>query len=191
MRIIGLTGNMGAGKDTVASYLVELESGVAKRQGFADLLKLSAARCFFPTCTQKQALLWCDWLKNHGLFGLREAGDWPDDEVLTTTTGREFLQHYGTEAHRDVFGRDFWLDAVLPEGRDDCDLLVIPDVRFENEAGRIARRGGEVWRIERPGHTGDGHSSEAPLPDAFIDRVIYNEGSLDDLRCAAEALLRP
>ena len=29
-------------------------------------------------------------------------------------TFREFLQRYGTEAHRDVFGKDFWLEYTLP-----------------------------------------------------------------------------
>jgi len=29
-------------------------------------------------------------------------------------TGRQALQRYGTEGHRDVFGEDFWVDALLP-----------------------------------------------------------------------------
>jgi len=127
-------------------------------------------------------------------------------------TGRDFWQGYGTEAHRaddlgHSFGPDFWIDNLIPLGsvrlpaprgerplwwdsfKQDwagyADFAVIPDVRFPNEATRIHELGGEVWYIdveERLGLQHDEHSSEAKLDDAQIDRVIDNNGNLEQFR---------
>ncbi len=107
-----------------------------------------------------------------------------------------YLQSSGTEAHRDVFGLDFWIDATLPrwdgmghteegifgldQGRD---LLFITDVRFANEAERIKEWGGEIWHVVRDSvNEGDMHASEQTLPEEYIDMTIDNNGSLRDLR---------
>lgn len=178
MRIIGLTGQARAGKDTVAGMLIEhLADCHVIREGFADALKLSAARALGFDGSLEECIAFCDTLKTSG-------------SVLTTTvhgtrrvSGREFLQRYGTESHRDVFGSDFWIEAVVYEGRDDCDVLLVSDVRFENEAERIRSRGGEIWRVTRPALSAtSSHSSEAGLPDRLVDREISNTGTLDDLR---------
>jgi hypothetical protein len=59
---------------------------------------------------------------------------------------------------------------------------VIDDVRFPNEAAMIRELGGELWRIERPGIAYDGdHESEGGLEDITPDRVIVNDGSIDQL----------
>lgn len=199
MRIIGLTGRARAGKDTVAQ-IIEGEFAAAPgfagsnrplrfvRQGFADALKVSAARALGFDGTAAECVAWCNRLKVDGT--VYAYVDRTDDHPLELT-GREYLQRYGTEAHRDVFGSDFWLDAVLPKRRDDCDLLVIPDVRFPNEARRVRERGGAVWRITRPGHNPDvaDHASEEPLPADLVDLTIWNNGTLDDLRDAVRAAL--
>lgn len=191
MRIIGLTGAAGAGKDTVAEMVASHDSGtggVAVRQGFADSLKLSAARIVNPAIDQNKAVEFCNWLKTDGRVQfVTEDGPAPalqskGGEVISDISGRQFLQRYGTEAHRDVFGQDFWLNAVLPEGRDDCDTLLIPDVRFENEAQRIKDRGGEVWKVIRPGiEAVEAHSSESGISSDLIDFYVINDGGLDDL----------
>lgn len=174
MRIIGLTGVAGSGKDTAANILLAEDTlGTVVRQGFADKLKLSAAQLFIPGCDMEEAIKFCNWLKLEG--SVKVNGD--------LISGRQFLQRYGTEAHRNVFGTDFWLDAVLPEGRDDCDLLVIPDVRFANEADRVVDRGGEVWMLHRPNAPPvEDHESELRLNDEQISSVVDNSGHLGDLR---------
>jgi hypothetical protein len=183
MRIIGLTGEARAGKDTVAK-MIEQHYYLAEvvRTGFAWKLKLSAMRIFHPNATQEMALEWADWLKTQADVVIEET------DVIGVTnqiTGRAFLQNYGTEAHRDTFGEDFWLDAVLWAGRDDCDILVISDARFENEVQRIRDRGGEVWRVERPGNVNPdavgAHASEQRIPDEYVTTTIVNDGSLRDL----------
>lgn len=190
MRIIGLTGLARSGKDSVGQAVQTLHEGSmvhVKTTGFAHLLKLSVARLFYPDIGLRSALDWCDWLKDNADIVVEERGV---IGVVEQITGRQLLQRYGTEAHRDTFHEDFWLDAVLPEGRNDCDVLVVMDVRFENEAQRVLDRGGEVWKIERPGvEPVDGHSSEDGIPDSMVTRTIVNDGTLEDLRNKVDAAL--
>jgi hypothetical protein len=60
-------------------------------------------------------------------------------------------------------------------------VLVITDVRYENEAQRILDLGGVVWAIDRVGIKSDGHASERPLPADLVDWTIYNDGTVADL----------
>lgn len=183
MRVIGLTGPARAGKDTVAGIILDAVPG-AVRQGFADKLKVSAARSLGWDGDEASCIAFCDWLKTEGRVSHYEpARPVPEGGIGGAISGRQFLQRYGTEAHRDVFGEDFWLDAVLPEGRDDAPLLVIPDVRFENEARRVLDVGGEVWRIERPDVKAvEAHVSEAGIPRPLISRTLVNDGTLEHLK---------
>ncbi len=182
MKIIGLCGKARAGKDTVAALIAQETRRHVIRQGFADALKISAALALGFDGAPEECIGFCDSLKVcGGISTTVEHGPYDIQEVYVN--GRQYLQRYGTEAHRDIFGKDFWLDAVLPQGRDDCDILVIPDVRFENEAQRIWDRGGELWRVVRPGQdeVGAGHSSEAGIPDALVDRIVRNTSTVEDL----------
>jgi hypothetical protein len=192
VKLIGLHGPKQSGKDATYRAIKEIKddttTGVV-RDAFADRLKLSAARCFKPDATLEEALEWANRIKQDEFTIEVWYGGTDDYEVVT---GREFLQHYGTEAHREVFADDFWIEAVIPNpnalafGREDLvdgDILVITDVRFPNEAEAIRDAGGEVWKIYRPEaeNTGDTHASEVPLPDELIDRVIDNSGDLVNL----------
>lgn len=127
--LIGLTGRRGAGKDTAFQFISEWasERGLsAHRRGFADSLKLSFARMFIPDISLEEAVNWCDELKRDWEPGgaYRPAQltvRWGRVDSHSTLTeikhqisGRQALQRYGTEGHRDVFGDDFWVDALLP-----------------------------------------------------------------------------
>jgi dephospho-CoA kinase len=91
-----------------------------------------------------------------------------------------------------MFGSDFWLDQVIPNVNNPrerymgfdrvCDVLVIPDVRYQNEISRVNDAGGQLWKINRSvkGHT-TGHASEGELV-ARWDRVIDNNGTKNDLK---------
>jgi hypothetical protein len=60
--------------------------------------------------------------------------------------------------------------------------IVIPDVRFPNEAKMIEAQDGEVWRINRHNHSAvNDHVSERAMDNHMFKRVLYNDGSLDDL----------
>lgn len=192
MKIIGITGKAGAGKDTAAGFILEWceEQGLKPlRWGFADLLKLSACRALGGSTTipVEGAVKFCNELKQEEGRITITLPTGPLDPIREyQITGREFLQWYGTEAHRDTFGADFWTDAlwshVNTKAYEDVDVLVIPDTRFDNEGKSVLDCGGEVWEVTRPGAGAGGHSSEAGLPQEYISLELANVGDEADLR---------
>jgi hypothetical protein len=77
------------------------------------------------------------------------------------------------------------------------DLVVVADVRMMAEAKAIKEAGGRVWFVHRPGAGLNGDASKhatetevAALEKAsLVDAVLHNEGTLDALRAAVQALL--
>lgn len=187
--LIGLNGEKESGKDTAGNFIIEWAPSIgrdAERDAFADRLKISAAHAFG---VMDHEIDFCNALKQEGCeINIEITGDYDRHGYWhEMISGREYLQWYGTEAHRDVFDPDFWVDAVLPNpdlpycGRDETfDILVLTDVRFPNEAARVKECGGEVWEIVRPSQSGgDKHASEQSLPPELVDRRIYNESTLE------------
>lgn len=130
MKLVGFTGPMGSGKDTAYQFLAEYLESKGKnalRRGFADALKLSAYRCFNPDASLEESLEWADMIKRGGRI------TWEAEGSSNGIPGRQFLQYYGTEAHRDVFGSNFWVDTLLPvDGFKKIDQITmdyIPDIR--------------------------------------------------------------
>jgi hypothetical protein len=165
--IFGLTGKLGAGKNEAARRLALISPIPVVEVSYAAKLKESVAALFGITLDQIE-----EW-KNDPLRRVL-AGDpcatfGGDAASEVDMTFRQFLQRYGTEAHRDVFGQDFWLDAALPlnYGRYNVDgsLYVVTDCRFPNEAKRIKELGGWVIRIIGPNdETGDHPSETQEIP---------------------------
>ena len=165
-RLIGLYSPApGCGKTTVASLLSNHQ-----RVSFAAPLKRA---------------VW-NMLDDLGLSGFRYV--YSDKEAIIPELGvsaRHMMQTLGTEWGRACIHPDFWVmiaraetQRIMADGRS----VVIDDVRFPNEAAMIRDLGGELWRIERPGVIYDGdHSSEGGLDDITPDRVIVNDGTIDQL----------
>lgn len=188
--IIGLTGYKQAGKNAVAKKLAVWSPIEVIEVSYAAKLKQSAA--VLLGCTVEDIEVWKNDPNMVVSVGLKVDGLGIVDPLEQTV--RSFLQRYGTEAHRDVFGEDFWLDAALPlpasapltdaaglhafnaRQYDDA-LYVVTDVRFENEAERVHQLGGLVVRVVGPPeieNVSDRHASETPLPDELVDRTILN-----------------
>jgi Deoxynucleotide monophosphate kinase len=172
--IVGLTGNKQHGKDTVGSILVNDHGFV--RVSFADALKQSAAALFdVPVET------WDEYKNDEHAYVELFAGH------HARFTVREFLQRFGTEAHRDIFGGTFWTDFAEDKIVTTIDAgtpVVVTDVRFDEEADLVRRHGGVVVQVYRPQVVDSqavGHSSEQ-LPTA--DWTLFNGGTIDDLRKA-------
>lgn len=198
--IIGLCGEKGSGKDTVAAYLIK-EHGF-ERRAFADPMKKSVAALLdipyheIDNFKNDDTVFVTTGYKN---FNVKQvAGHGPNAPYeadamwspIRELTFREFLQRFGTESHRDVFGEDFWLDQTLPvggyySGR----AIVVTDVRFENEVRRIQDLGGHVVRVMRPGLVSqDPHRSEAPSLLSVNYRLI-NDGTIEELSGHIEHML--
>lgn len=172
--LIGLNGRKQAGKDTVFERTSHLLADVVEveRVSFADLLYRSAAAAIGVTVEFLQTFK-AD--PRAGVVTYLPAGD--GVVVRNMLTLREYLQAYGTEAHRDVFGAEFWVEQVRPElelheGR----VVMVTDVRFPNEAAIVRECGGAVVEVIGPEGrvTTDAHASEAPLPEELVDATITN-----------------
>lgn len=182
--ILGLAGRAGAGKDTVAARMQVLTGRPVVHASFAAPLKRSVAALFDMTVEQVEAWKLEDraFITGSGLGAASEGQPYPFKEYGAMTM-REVLQRYGTEAHRDVFGDNFWVDNVRlgHHGR----ILMVTDVRFPNEAQAVRSAGGHVVRVVGPPgveDAGDGHASESPLPSRLIDAGIINDVRDDDFR---------
>lgn len=175
IRLVGLVGLAGCGKDTLAS---QIESDGWIRVAFADALK--------DMCVEFLGLSHDDAYTQEGKMRFNEFWD---------MTNREILQRVGTEAFRNGFHRDTWVKIaelkirrLLAEGG----KVVVTDCRFDNEAEMVARLGGVVLRVVRNGmkstlsSSEQSHASEKGVSNEYIDGIVSNDRSISDLKDAFE-----
>ena len=176
--IIGLHGRAQAGKDTVYERALAIwGAGIVERRSFADKLYESAAAALGVTA--KDLSWWkTDLGANVYVGGLHT--------VWNSETVREYLQRYGTEAHRDIFGEDFWVQQLDLTGHSNR-LVFVTDVRFDNEAAAIRRAGGKIIEVIGDKAGAYQHRSEAGLTDP-PDYVIYNTVRDDGYRALDHAV---
>jgi len=162
--IIGLSGYARSGKDEVAKILVE-DYGY-KRIAFADNIR-------------KLLLEVNPQVNGDRLQHLVNTYGW--DVAKSQPEVRHLLQSIGLGA-RNIFGDSFWIGQVF-YAMDDTANYVITDVRFLNEAQTIKNYEGQMWRIKRPGvEPVNNHVSENELDGYPVDKILKNEGTLEDLR---------
>jgi hypothetical protein len=234
VKLIGINGFKRSGKGETGNAIYDVfldhNAGAVQLLGFADKLKILGAKTLgFVDRSDEECIALMDECKEEWIFSiLKRFDDQPEDMRLRfpaivesefhRLSGREYLQHMGTQA-RKVFGADFWVDQVLPppstvrdvgnlafgnpyephlvarnmrilsERYPDVSAVAFTDLRFENEAQRILDLGGEVWEVLRPGTASDGHASEQVLPRALVTRQIHNTGDLANLRYEVEKAL--
>lgn len=186
MRLIGINGFKGSGKDTTFRIIQDMyKDGTVHRVAFADSLKVAAAAAIGYDGTNEERILVMDDCKNNWDF--RATFNDPPYEQFKKFSGRRYLQWFG-QGMREVFGDSFWVDQILPSDKKafadkyrKTRVLCVTDVRYPNEAERIKELGGEIWEVIRPGLVSDGHSSEIPLPVDLVDRTLINNGTINDL----------
>lgn len=171
--LIGLTGPARSGKDTVGNMLRDGQGFT--RVAFADPIRRMVAEVLDVPVDR--------------LYD----GPFKDTPVkwLLGRTPRYLMQTVGTEWGREQVDRDLWLKIAMRKV-DEGGLVVITDVRFENEADAIRQRGGFIWHIERPDAPKvEAHVSEAGVQRQLFDYVIHNDGDLAKLqRTVDEAFVR-
>lgn len=198
--IIGISGLIGAGKDTVADYLVNFHG--FKRESWANSLKDAVSHVFgWPRDLLEgrtaQARLW------------REQVDpwWAERLNMPHLTPRWVLQYWGTEVCRQGFHEDIWTASLENRLRKTTDNVVISDCRFENEIQAIKRQSGITVRVVRGSDPEwvsmakydfdsfrrcypDVHASEYSSVMLKYDHVIQNDGSIEQLYDQINSLLQ-
>lgn len=183
MRIIGLGHYSRTGKDTFAKYLLASlkEYGVkSKRMPLAWKLKQI-----------------CHDL--YGWAGMREP-EWYDtpegekdrDVVLEPLgmTPVEVWVAMGTDAVRENVYDRTWLDYLLKTDHG-VDVLIVPDVRFPNEAGPFKEAGATLIKIVRPGYGPRNTTADRALIGyKGWDYVYGGTGRLAELEARASMLAR-
>jgi len=156
--ILGVTGFIGSGKDTIADYLCTFHG--FKRISFAASLKDAVSVVFgwdreMLEGTTKTSREW------------REQVDewWSARLNIPNFTPRWVLQYWGTEVCREGFHNDIWVASLENKLRKAKDNIIITDCRFLNEIKAIKNAGGTTLRVER-----------GPKPDWYNDAVAFNKG---------------
>lgn len=178
MQIIALSGFARSGKDETAKVLVE-EFGF-QQVAFADKLRemlyaLDPIVGHYYYDKNPSLLTVQDIIDKHGWGGYKE-----------TEFGaeiRRLLQRLGTEAGRQTLWDTIWIDAALTGLAPDA-KVVVSDARFFNEFDAVRARGGEVWRIERPGvGPANDHASEMEAINyPHFAKTLHNSRDLDYFR---------
>ena len=164
LRVIGLAGKAGSGKDYLARR-------VLRPVGF---LPFSMA-----------------WHMKAFIVGTGRA---TLEEVFVTKppSVRTLLQQEGTENGRLKYGEDVWCNTVVTwlglfREHWGVDRIVIPDIRFPNEVAMVRNLGGKVVRVVAPSRspahklsaTQCVHASETALDNFTLDASVNNEPGQD------------
>ena len=197
MKIIGIMGAAGAGKDSTADVIASQVPGVV-RFAFATQLRKEIAGSWGldPRVLTDRAL------RNTPLeqLAMRRCID-PDFaqyawelSTLGALKPRTVMQRWGD--YRRMQNPDHFIGPAegvrIRAVFADCHLMVATDVRFENEAAWVKRNHGALWRVVKPDlQVTDPHASERELLDTPADATIVNDGTLDALRCVVIDLLTP
>lgn len=156
-KLIAFSGKKGHGKDYCSKLFVEFMGGAYIRLAFADGMKKEIANALDI-----------------------KVAEIDKDKILF----RPVMQWWGTEWRRGKFGDDYWVNkwgSAYEYVRDHSGsnmLVVVPDVRFPNEAKEIVKQGGLLIRVigvNMPGEPVDSHTSETALDGYKFDHVIKND----------------
>ena len=163
--ILGVTGFIVSGKDTVADYLCTFHG--FKRVSFAASLKDAVSSVFgwdreLLEGSTKTSREWRE-----------QKDEWWSNRLGMEITPRWVLQYWGTDVLRNNFHNDIWVASVENKLRQSKDNIVITDCRFANEVNAIKSVGGTTMRISR-----------GPKPDWYEYAVSYNKGEWGNMTWA-------
>lgn len=156
--IVGICGLISSGKGTVSDILVS--KGFVK-ESFAAPVKDAVSSIF----GWERSLLEGD-TKESREFREKKDEFW-SDALGYEVTPRLALQLMGTEAGRDVFGKDVWVQSLLKRASQN-ENTVIADVRFPNEIEAIRKAGGHLVLVKRGPDPDWYHIAKAANDETFL-----------------------
>ena len=196
--IIGLGYKKCSGKDTCANFIKEyIENNTSykvKKYSFADILKYSVAIKFaLPEIALlndqdfkiKQCLNFCKIGNN--IYS--KCPENVSEELVEPITWRNILQLEG-EYTRNLYGEDFWINRLQDAiNNSDADIIIIPDVRYKNEAEWVKNNKGFLLKVHRDIIDNDNHVSETELDNYNDwDYIIMNTSDLEHLKVITNCL---
>lgn len=203
MAIIGISGKIGVGKDTIAKniQIIDKESNWQIKKFAAGVKKVASLLLNVPVSKfedqeYKEQFLGPEW--NYDLELDRTiivdgvAKHLHEHHQMTV---REFLQRVGTDAMRYGLHTNTWVNMLMAEYKPMKDSdeeythpnWIVTDVRFPNEYDAIKKAGGYVIRINRNNGIQNNHVSETALDGQDFDLVINNNTSITE--ATTEAIL--
>lgn len=180
MTLIGISGKVGSGKDTIGEIIQKLcltnKGPQFEIKKFAGKLKQTASLLTgipiekFEDQEFKKTILGSEWGKPTKQNPLNAIEPFKDITFVEMMSVRDLLQKLGTEAMRNGLHTDVWCNALfsdykakwIPTGdaieEDEVSLekeypnWIITDMRFPNELEAIIKKGGITIRVNRPGY---------------------------------------
>lgn len=175
-KIIGISGRIGSGKDTLADFMIkELSNFKVERRYFANKIKEFHKE-----------------LTGIGGYTQEEKNLYLEDFGFTVGEG---LQKIG-EGLRQAYHKSIWVNSVLT-GADKDAYIFLTDIRYPNEAdyikgvdGLLIRLEGDPADVRKNSKRDLTHASETSLDDYKDFDIIYdNNKGLDELELFAKRIV--
>ncbi len=168
--VIGIAGKARTGKDTTAKFIQAHNGGYI--YSFADPIR----EMLIPFGIDMRDPFWQDHKETV--------------IPVLNASPRRLMQTLGTEWGRELINPNIWTLMAHQKLLHDGYGMIIPDVRFDNEAKFIRKINGVVIHLHRPDAvTVEAHASEAGVTMLPEDYLIVNDGTLEDLQHSVRSLL--
>jgi hypothetical protein len=160
--VIGIAGPARAGKDTICRLIIAHIGGY--RYSFADPIRAMLKAGFGIDMSDPY------WIENK-------------ENVIPALgkSPRQLMQTLGTEWGREMVNKDLWLILGLNQIASTGPGMIIPDVRFQNEADWVRKHGALIHVRRDAAPVVAAHESEAGITPLEHEPVFINNSTIEGL----------